>query len=527
MRWRLAIVYRLRKGRGGKQKQQETCDIESIKGDKRINQAFQIRIRAAEFEKNLPFPNHTCNGDEELYPNKIASYSKGLPHNNLGEVDLDAYHALIRSLTTGNPADFEHIHLGGDRKLVNPQAALAFGLEGPDSHHLAIPPAPTFSSAEEASEMGELYWQSLTRDVSFTEYDANPITQRAAADLSGFSDFRGPKIGEQVTTGTLFRGETSGDLVGPYISQFLLKDVPYGAMTIVQRYRTTSPGDDCMIRYADWLAVQNGAFTVPNQFDPTLRYIRNGRDLSEYLHQNFTYQAFLNASLILLGMGSPIDTMNPYKNSLTQSGFITFGSAHILHLVATVAICALRAAWYKKWLVHRRLRPEVFGGRIHNHRTGVASYPFHSDIMNSSVLDVVFNKNGTYLLPIAYPEGSPTHPSYPAGHATVAGACATVLKAFFNETFVIPNPVVTSADGLLLLPYKGPDLTVGSELDKLASNFAIGRDAAGVHWRSDSIKGLKLGEAVAIGILTEMRSTYNEKFGGFSLTKFDGMTITI
>ena len=47
-----------------KQKQQETCDIESIKGDKRITQAFQIRIRAAEFEKNLPLPNYTCNGDE-------------------------------------------------------------------------------------------------------------------------------------------------------------------------------------------------------------------------------------------------------------------------------------------------------------------------------------------------------------------------------------------------------------------------------------------------------------------------------
>lgn len=49
----------------------------------------------------------------------------------------------------------------------------------------------------------------------------------------------------------------------------------------------------------------------------------------------------------------------------------------------------------------------------------------------SKALDKVFCKYGTYLLPIAYPEGSPTHPAYPAGHACVAGAGATMLKAFF------------------------------------------------------------------------------------------------
>ena len=36
----------------------------------------------------------------------------------------------------------------------------------------------------------------------------------------------------------------------------------------------------------------------------------------------------------------------------------------------------------------------------------------------------------TYLLGLTYPEGSPLHPSYPSGHATLAGACITVIKAF-------------------------------------------------------------------------------------------------
>jgi hypothetical protein len=68
---------------------------------------------------------------------------------------------------------------------------------------------------------------------------------------------------------------------------------------------------------------------------------------------------------------------------------------------------------------------------------------------------------------------------------------------------------------------------VGGELHKLASNIALGRDAAGVHWRSDGIEGIKLGEAIAMGILREMRATYHEDLQGFSLTTFDGATITI
>jgi hypothetical protein len=316
------------------QEQKKACDIGPMRSNKRVNQTFQIRLQAAEFEKNLPLPKHPCNGDEELYPNKIASYSKGLPHNNLGEVDLDAYNALIRALITGNPADFERIPLGGVVRLANPQAALAFELEGPDSHHLAIPPAPTFSSAEQAGEMVALYWGALVCDVHFPDYDVNPITNEAAVDLSRFSDYRGPKVDGQITPRTLFRGNTPDDLVGPYISQFLLKDVPYGTTTIVQRCLTTLPGDDYMTKYADWLAVQNGASAQSNKFAPMPCYICNGRDLGECVHRDFTYQNFLNACLILLGAGAPVDTRSPYRNSLTQGSFITFGAAHILHLVA-------------------------------------------------------------------------------------------------------------------------------------------------------------------------------------------------
>lgn len=187
---------------------------------------------------------------------------------------------------------------------------------------------------------------------------------------------------------------------------------------------------------------------------------------------------------------------------------------------------AIKAAWYQKWLVHRRLRPEELGGRIHNHMTGRADYPIHESILNSPVLDLIFNRYGTYLLPQAYPEGCPAHPAYPAGHATFVGACCTVLKAFFDESFAVPDPVMASDDGLSLLPYTGRPLTVGGELDKLAANIAMGRDFAGIHCRANAT-GLHLGEAVAIGVLTEMRLSYNESFRGFTLTTFDGREITV
>lgn len=507
----------------------ESCEIGPTSARKRRQEAFRVRLEAALFQKNLPLPGHPCNGDEDLFPNKIGNYSKGLPHNLLGEVNLNAYKALIIALTTGDPDNFESIPLGGVAKFTNPQAAYAFDMAGSDCYHLGMVAPPAFSSTQAASEMAEIYWQALTRDVSFADYDTNSLTLAAASDLSGFSDFRGPKVSRAVTTGTLFRGNTPGDLVGPYISQFLWKDIPFGATTIVQRYRTTVAGDDHMTLYEEWLNIQNGLSpTASNKFDSTPRYIRNGRDMGEWVHRDFSYQGILSACLVLLGFGQlALDPANPYLFSATQGGFTTFGAPHILDLVARAARAALEDAWFQKFLVHRRLRPEEFGGRVHNRLTGDANYPINPELLNSQAVSEVFSKFGTYLLPQAYAEGCPTHPAYPAGHATYTGAGVTMLKAFFKESFVIPNPVVASADGLSLLPYSGQPLTVGGELNKLAANIALGRDTAGIHWRSDGIEGLKLGEAVAIGILQDYRNTYNENFSGFSLTKFDGTTIII
>jgi len=502
---------------------------------KRIQDAFQVRKNAAKAQRDAVFLGHPTNGDEARYPSKIASFSKGLPHDKLGVVRPEAYQALVSALSSGASANFETIPLGLERKFVNPQAGLAFDLQGPDSQHVMAPPPPAFASAEEAGEIGENYWMALARDVHFSDYESTQTTIDAAADLSQFSDFRGPKDMGQITPNTLFRGTTPGDLVGPYLSQFMLHNVPFGAQTIEQKMKTVQHGFDYAITYGDCLAMQRGAVVNTAQnLDPIPRFIRNGRDLGQWVHVDALYQAYFNACLILLGWNAPLDAGNPYNTSSTQEGFGTFGGPHILSLVTEVATRALKAVWFQKWYVHRRLRPEVFAGRIHNHRTGAANYPIHQDILNSGALQAIHAKNNNCLLPMAFPEGSPTHPAYGAGHATVAGACTTILKAWFNEDTRLVDlnvvPKVASDDGLTLEDYAGADanqLTVGGELNKVAANVAIGRNFAGVHWRSDYTASIRLGEQVAIGILKDVKLAYNEEFYGFSLTTFDGETVTV
>src|SRR5439155_26495910 len=124
-------------------------------------------------------------------------------------------------------------------------------------------------------------------------------------------------------------------------------------------------------------------------------------------------------------------------------------------------------------------------GHVHFMLSGSANYPIHGNVMNSKAVAQVFSKNGSYFLPHAYPEGCPQHPSYAQGHAAIAGAGVTLLKAFFEGTQTIQqfsDVFVPSADGLSLVPYVGTDIgqmTVNTELDKLASNIGMGRNHAG------------------------------------------------
>lgn len=494
--------------------------------------AREIRIALAEKLDRESWPDHVNNGEEGDYP-YLAAYGKGLPHNEEGEIEPEAFNAMLRALTSKEPTDFERIPRGARkaRRFVNPQAGLAFDAQGPDAQAVTLPPAPRIDSARNSAEMMELYWMALCRDIPFTDFGTHPLIADAAAELSGTPDFDGPKDGGVVTPGTLFRGSTRGDVAGPYISQFLLKDIPYGTLLIAQRNALAPERVDHLTDRASWLAAQRGRLvSVPPPDYGQPRYLHKPRDLATYVHYDALYEAYLNAALYLLAAGAPLDQGIPYQHSANQDGFGTYGGPHILSLVTEVATRALKAVWFQKWFVHRRQRPEAFGGRIDAHLTGLRRYDMiDKNVLESRAVQLVKQTWRSYLLPQAYPEGSPLHPAYGAGHAAVAAACVTVLKAWFDESWSLPHPFVANADGTALEPYTGDDagqLTVGGELDKVAANIAIGRSIAGVHWRTDYWESMKLGEAIGIGVLRDVVHVGHER-ASFTLKRFDGTGITI
>jgi hypothetical protein len=69
----------------------------------------------------------------------------------------------------------------------------------------------------------------------------------------------------------------------------------------------------------------------------------------------------MNAALIMLALGKDaLSPTNPYRGSRTQFGDITLGSKNVLSLVAQAALLGQKGAYFHKWQVHRRLRPEYF-----------------------------------------------------------------------------------------------------------------------------------------------------------------------
>lgn len=593
--------------------------------------ATQTTARTA--KKPVPAPKGCAtNSDTRLdraatTPNE--RFSKGLDHDpTSGEVNAAQFANMIGQLKLLNVDPGNAAQAGWQlrtntaaslRKFVNPMAGWALDTQSTDPCCYSLPAPPAIDSVEEAAEIIELYWMALLRDVPFAQWEDNPLVAAAACELSTLPLFvnRTDPNGEPATARfetlplnakNVFRGgelARFGNLnagisesVGPYISQFLFHEIPYGTLRIPQRFYYAKSGVDYLTDWQEWLRVQNGERRNPNQNLIGLhdaaqrRYLTTPRDLATYVHFDALYQAYLDAALILLGSGYPTNPGNPYGpgcsvmgigqddnplhqrsylESLSkppkpkypdQDGFGTFGGPHILSLVTEVATRALKTVWRQKW-THLRLRPEAYAGLVHRAIVSGVPAPYENFspevvrvLRGSQVIDRLLEGRkrrhrwqehapSSALLPMAFPEGSPTHPAYGAGHATVAGASVTVLKAFFDASVQFIGPVEASADGNHLVPYQGMDahsgkLTVELELNKLAANVGIGRNMGGVHWRSDYTQSMLLGQRVAIDMLYRQSSTYPESycylfnsFGGKSVeihaggVKYDGRALNL
>jgi hypothetical protein len=556
---------------GAKSSRVEAVEITPVPDQQRLNNAFQVRLQAAVNEKNLGTFPHPTNGDEELYPNRIGNFHKTLPHDSTtGEVDPAAYDALLHGLSTGSFADLDAVPRlpGSNGQLANPLGGLAFNLDGPDSGAIAIGPIPPpIASPGGAAEVVELYWEAILRDVPLADYHiGNAIVMQACTELSGLTDFQGPKIGGLVTPQTLFRYPYAGCLDGPMVSQFLYRafnvdGIPVQPMPASQQpviiwnpdgtFNSWGPGRDFLTSFAEWLAVQNG-FANPAAgiaLDGN-RFIRSVRDIAQLTNSDNINSVYIRAANLMGGLGGAVAATNPYTVSPRQSGFATLGGGHLSSLLGN-AHKGERHSWFTKWQLHRHLRPEAFGGLVDRTRQGFTHYDLDGQLLNSQVVEMIAAYNQhlnnvkfgtmetTYLLPQAARGGSPSHPSASAGHACTAGACVTLLKYWFDNS-PIPQtnaqgaviPKKPNRDGTALTDYiygvDGPPLTIHGELNKLCMNLSEGRNMLGFHYRvSDNYSGDQQGEAVAIRLLTEAKATYPEPDFTVTFNKFDGTPVTI
>ena len=506
------------------------------------------------------------NGDAARFSDFSGSWSKCLPHPYLGIVNPQAWRSLTYALGTGRFQDFQNIIVGNPHgpgftgTLNGPDSALAFNLEGLDSHAFGIPPAPSVTSAQTAAEMVEHYWAAFMRDVHFTDYATSSLAAQACSDLNSLSYVRQHNsiYPYPVTPQNLFRGQFysgDGNVQGPYLSQFMLQPTMLGVQPMSQMMQrflsvTEGGGDYCTDPTA-YLAMESGFPPSPTlQYDPTYRFMRMGRDTTAYTHVDALHQAYLVAVLVLATINTPLNPGNPYIDSPSQHGFGTLGSlssqagpVDALGTIPEMATRALSAVWFHKWIVNLRQRPEEVGALVqalatHQHPMPQAAQYLHRDLLNSAGLARSFSQYGTYLLPLAFPEGAPTHPCYPTGHGTVGGACLAAIKFFFDCNQPIRpllqavgrDVYVPSDDGLTLVPYTGSDrdqLTINGELSKLASNVTIGHGIhAGIHFRSSSYWSMLLGEQVGISVLQDRAGAYAEPFT-IHITKLDGTRATI
>src|SRR5579883_106173 len=534
------------------------ASIVPFNGSTRMAACFNYRMGMARAER-IFVPVQPDNGDSQRFTDFSGNFTKTLKHDALGVPNKAAVQSLIYAFRTGDFSDFENIQVGTpgggpNSKLNGPQGALAFDLEGMDSHATMIPAAPSVASAQTAAEAAELYWAALLRDVPFNEYTSNSLVAQAVADMNRLSFLQSAENRQwpfPITPSNLFRGQIfarDGNVQGPYLSQFLLQPAFLGALPMNQQYQTlrsvAAGGSDFMTSFDEFQLVQNGGDSGRTvAYDPTPRFLSTGRRLAAYPRMDVLYEAYFIAGLVLGAINAPPNPGNPYIASKTQKPFGTLGAPDIVGTLAEMATRALKAAWFHKWMKDLRLRPEEYGALVHANLTKSTPMPqaaaaLHPDILNSAALPIIHSLHGSFLLPQTYPEGSPTHPCYPTGHGTVAGACITAIKFFFDGTQKIRpllnaagrDVVMPSADGLALEPYTDSDrdiLDINGELTKLAFNISFGHGIhAGIHFRSSTYWSIVLGEQVALSVLQDRAKSYSEPFQ-ITITKFDGTTATI
>lgn len=429
--------------------------------------------------------------DHQL-PDYQGFYSKGLTHDKNGVVNPVEFQKFYHAVIHGDMETLNGLHLKA--KQVQPSVVMDRTQIGPYKQLFMINPPPSLSSAHGAQEMVELYWASLLRDVPFDEWDENRLVRAACREMKCDPQF-------------LLRLPYPGWKDGGYVSQLLLLPYTYGFKTYDQEYTMFAPKDFATTAQ-EIVQIQNGEIAGELKYDLRSRLIRTLRDAATYVHKDVPVQPWVNAACVLYSLKIPPNAL--MRTLASETPFINQSISDLCGLLNEAARSALEAAWQYKF-TYWKIRPEVFGLYIDQAvESKTNPLGIHKLVFESDALRRVRAKQKSAVLSQCYPEGCPSHPSFSSGHSTVAGACSIVLKAFF--------------DGTKSLNSKSS--TVNSEINKMASNIAVARNAAGIHYRSDAEIGLKLGEEVGIEVLKQAVYRYKYKTG-WLVEKRNGQQIEI
>ena len=194
-------------------------------------------------------------------------------------------------------------------------------------NQMVVPPAPAVASAAYGTELIEMYWASLLRDVAFTDYASNPIAGASGGGADNSAHLRRPERWLRSASRPIcYFGPLSRRY--PWALSFAVLYPPtfFGVQPISQQMVTFLPNIDYMTDPVTFQQVQNGINTGQTlQLDPQLRYLHDGRGLGSYTHADVLFQAYFAAYLVLGSIGRPVNPGNPYAHSTKQNGFGTFG----------------------------------------------------------------------------------------------------------------------------------------------------------------------------------------------------------
>lgn len=427
-----------------------------------------------------------------------------------------------------------------------------------------LPPAPGFCAEELAAEMSVLFALALAQDTPLPLlHDPHTVLDRSRSDeatlhdllcelrnLRWFDAEQTVSSAKKVASSPARQDETDRrrSLYWNGDGQLTLRTLTRGGVVlrgIASRNHTPlrikahpvpghgdaeTPGPDAPLdAWQHWCAGERGARSCSSpqstpQADATLRA------LAQEAQRMPAAQPFFGAALDALAGGSSLD---PHLTGAALAQGSGWTGSRVLSLMAEAETLALRLAGQRGRHADRLTRPVVTAARMsvclaqeEMLRRTDATIAAADELAEAAprLLDWVGKANlasrgplrfaRSLFLPLCPVDAIPPHPADLNGHALVAGALATVIKACFDTA---PLRNVDRDQQARCLAH---------DVDRLCSDIALARCVAATHFPAENHQDLRIGEALALGLLRDALEEDNRD-AALSLTGFDGQRLDI